>query len=165
MKISNARYEDLPRMMEIFREARQTMRESGNTSQWPETYPSETIIKEDIRNGHSYVCRNEDGTIVGTFACIPGPDPTYARIYGGEWPDDLPYHVIHRIAASRIPKPESSIAEACFRWTFARTDVIRIDTHRDNIIMHHILTKYGFSRCGVILLENGNPRDAYHKEK
>ena len=39
---------------------------------------------------------------------------------------------------------------------------IRIDTHRDNCIMKHILTKYGFTECGVIYLESGDPRDAYH---
>jgi hypothetical protein len=39
---------------------------------------------------------------------------------------------------------------------------IRIDTHRDNFIMKHILAKYGFTECGVIYLESGDPRDAYH---
>ena len=46
-------------------------------------------------------------------------------------------------------------------WAFGRTATIRIDTHRKNIIMHHILQSYGFTKCGVILLENGDPRDAY----
>ena len=57
------------------------------------------------------------------------------------------------------------IASCCFEWTFRRTDTIRIDTHRDNVIMHHLLSKHGFHRCGVILLANGDPRDAYHKRK
>ena len=39
---------------------------------------------------------------------------------------------------------------------------IRIDTHHDNCIMKHILTKDGFTECGVIYLECGDPRDAYH---
>ena len=30
-------------------------------------------------------------------------------------------------------------------------------------IMHHILGKYGFTRCGVIYLANGDPREAYQK--
>ena len=38
---------------------------------------------------------------------------------------------------------------------------IRIDTHKDNVIMHHILRKYGFQHCGVIFLANGDPREAY----
>jgi hypothetical protein len=28
--------------------------------------------------------------------------------------------------------------------------------------MKHILTQYGFTECGVIYLESGDPRDAYH---
>jgi hypothetical protein len=42
------------------------------------------------------------------------------------------------------------------------TSTIRIDTHRDNCIMKHILTKYGFTMCGVIYLADGAPRDAYY---
>ena len=43
----------------------------------------------------------EDGDkIVGYFAFLPSPEPTYARIYGGKWLDDMwPYHVVHRIAS------------------------------------------------------------------
>ncbi len=163
MEIRNATYSDIPRLMQIFAEARITMRESGNMNQWPDTYPSEETVSEDIKEGHCYICCEDDGTITGTFACIPGPDPTYAVVYDGEWPDDKPYHVIHRIAASRNPKPSESIADICFEWTFRRTEVIRIDTHRENVIMHRIMSRHGFTPCGVILLANGDPRDAFHK--
>ena len=40
---------------------------------------------------------------------------------------------------------------------------IRIDTHADNVIMHHLLRKYGFAMCGVIRLADGAPRTAYIK--
>lgn len=163
MHIRKASHTDLPRLMQIFAEARITMRESGNMNQWPDSYPSEETVLKDISEGHCLACCEDDGTITGTFACIPGPDPTYAAIYDGEWPDEKPYHVIHRIAASRNPKPSASIADICFRWTSGQTDIIRIDTHRDNAIMHHILSRHGFTPCGVILLANGEPRDAYHK--
>ena len=163
MLVRKAVYDDIPRLMAIFAEARITMRECGNMNQWPDTYPSEEIIRKDISGGHCLVCCENDGTITGTFACIPGPDPTYSVIYDGEWPDEEPYRVIHRIAASRHPKPSESIIDVCFQWTYAFSDVIRIDTHRDNVIMHHLLSKHGFRRCGVILLANGEPRDAFHK--
>lgn len=164
MEIRKATYEDIPRLMEIFADARRTMRESGNMNQWPDSYPSEAIIRNDIDNGWCQVCCNDDGTIEGTFACIPGPDPTYNVIYDGEWPDEKPYYVIHRIAgAHRDRRKGESIAHICFRWTFGFTDVIRIDTHKDNRIMQHLLSRHGFTRCGVILLANGDPRDAFHK--
>lgn len=96
------------------------------------------------------------------MAFIPGPDPTYAVIYDGEWPDDRPYYVIHRIA---VAAPGRGIARLLLDWAFERTHTLRIDTHRDNCIMHHILQQYGFKRCGVILLANGDARDAYHLTK
>jgi len=40
---------------------------------------------------------------------------------------------------------------------------LRIDTHRDNKIMQHNLTKHGFSYCGVIYLASGDERLAYQR--
>ena len=39
---------------------------------------------------------------------------------------------------------------------------IRVDTHRDNHTMQHLVQKHGFQKCGVIYLKNGSPRLAYH---
>ncbi len=162
----NAKYDDIPRMMEIFADARKIMRSSGNLNQWNDNYPNEEIIRADIDAGVSYVAES-DGQIVGTLAFIPGPDPTYSKIYEGQWPDNEPYYVIHRIAAciSKDSNAQSNkgFAEQCFNWALQKCGKIRIDTHRDNVIMHHILKKYGFEYCGVILLANGDPRDAYIK--
>ena len=80
---------------------------------------------------------------------------------------DEPYYVIHRIAAciSSDSDAQSSkgFAQQCFEWALERCGRLRIDTHRDNVIMRHILKKYGFKYCGVILLANGDSRDAYIK--
>ena len=163
MDIRKAKYEDLDSLMEIFGQAREIMRTSGNLHQWNDNYPSAEVVLKDIENGHCHVICN--GTeILGTMALIPGPDPTYAHIEG-EWPDERPYYAIHRIATSA---PGRNVAKKMFDWAFTHIaahgrDVIRIDTHRDNCIMQHILTKYGFKMCGVIYLENGDPRDAYHR--
>lgn len=40
---------------------------------------------------------------------------------------------------------------------------VRADTHRDNVIMQHILEKNGFIKCGTIVVEDGTPRIAYPK--
>ena len=157
--IRKATYEDLPVLMEIFRKARGIMRSSGNMNQWNDNYPSEDIVRKDIENGVSMVMCHED-SIIATMAFIPGPDPTYAVIYDGEWPDDEPYFVIHRIA---VAEPGHDAARRFLDWAFTQTSCIRIDTHKDNVIMHHILNKYGFTHCGIILLANGAPREAYQK--
>ena len=38
---------------------------------------------------------------------------------------------------------------------------LRIDTHRDNVIMRHVIDLYGFTYCGIIYLLNGDERLAY----
>lgn len=160
MYIRKTTTNDLPRVMAIFQEARAYMAANGNPHQWVNR-PTEKDILTDIREGHSYVCVDGE-TVVGTFAYIPGPDPTYARIYDGAWPDDAPYGVIHRIAGS---KGARGVAAAAFQWGFGQCDRMRIDTHEDNHIMQALLQKYGFSYCGVILLSDGTPRLAYFRHQ
>lgn len=158
--IRKATYDDIPVLMDVFRKARGIMRSSGNMHQWNDGYPSEEIVRRDIDNGHSYVLC-EDGEVVATMAFIPGPDPTYAVICDGCWLSDEPYHVIHRIA---VVEPGHNAAKALLDWGFGQTGSIRIDTHKDNVIMQHVLSKYGFTHCGMILLANGDPREAYQKD-
>lgn len=158
--IRRATYDDVPVLMDVFRKARGIMRSSGNMHQWNDGYPSENIVRKDIDNGNCYVLC-DDGEVVATMAFIPGPDPTYAEIYDGGWLSDAPYHVIHRIA---VAEPGHNAAKALLDWGFERAESIRIDTHKDNVIMHHVLSKYGFTHCGMILLANGDPREAYQKD-
>ena len=162
MEIRQATYSDLETLMKIFEDAKKIMRASGNLDQWNDGYPGREVVLDDISKGHCYVlCENTE--ILATMALIQGPDPTYSYIEG-EWPDNKPYFAIHRIATAA---PGRGIAKLMFDWAFERIsksgyDVIRIDTHKDNCIMKHILSKYGFTMCGVIYLESGDPRDAYH---
>ena len=158
--IRKATYDDVPVLMDVFRKARGIMRSSGNMNQWNDGYPSEAVVRKDIDNGHCVVLC-EEGEVVATMAFIPGPDPTYAEIYDGGWLSDAPYHVIHRIA---VAEPGHNAAKVLLDWGFGQAGSIRIDTHKDNVIMHHVLSKYGFTHCGVILLANGDPREAYQKD-
>lgn len=158
--IRKATYEDVPVLMEIFDKARHIMRRSGNMHQWNDNYPSEDIIWNDICHGHCIVLE-EDGKVIATMAFIPGPDPTYSEIYDGRWLNDEPYYVIHRIA---VTEPGHNCANTLLDWAFMQTKHVRIDTHKDNVIMQHILTKYGFAHCGRILLANGDPREAYQSQ-
>jgi hypothetical protein len=159
MYIRKAIHDDIPALMRLFESAKAIMRASGNLRQWGAGYPSVDVVHGDIERGVCYVVTNDvDGEIEATMAFIPGPDPTYAVIYDGEWTDCSPYHVIHRIA---VAEPGHNAAKRLLDWGFRQTGCIRIDTHKDNVIMHHILRKYGFTRCGIIHLANGDPREAY----
>lgn len=163
MIIRKAVIGELDTLMSLFEKAKGIMRASGNTRQWGCSYPSAEVVAKDILSQVCYVaCDDVTGEIIATMALIPGPDPTYSRIYDGSWPDDGSYYVIHRIAAA---EPGRGVAVKMLDFAFSLSPVIRVDTHRDNCIMHHLLCKYGFSFCGVIHLANGDPRDAYSMTK
>lgn len=159
MHLRKATYDDIPALLQLFENAKEIMRASGNLHQWGAGYPSPDIVRGDIERGVCYVAaETEDTHIEATMAFIPGPDPTYAHIEDGEWPNNSPYYVIHRIA---VASPGKGYARAMLDWAFEHTRTVRIDTHRDNVIMQHILCSYGFEYCGVIHLVNGDARDAY----
>ena len=144
-------------MMEIFAVARRFMKETGNPNQWADNYPSEDLLKEDIKSGDSYVCISENN-IVATFVLRGGKDPTYDIIYDGEWKNDLPYATIHRIASSReVYGIFNSVMEFALQTYLS----IRIDTHRDNKVMQQAILKSGFEYCGIINCWNGDERLAY----
>ena len=162
MEIRQATQSEIKSLMKLFEGARQIMRSCGNLHQWNDGYPSEEVVLKDIEAGHCFVvCETDE--ILATMALIPGPEPTYSFIEG-RWPDENPYYVIHRIAAAA---PGRKLASVMLDWAFEHIketgcNTIRIDTHHENCIMKHILAKYGFNECGVIYLDNGDPRDAYH---
>ena len=159
MRVRRTRAEDMDTVMDIFAHARQRMRDAGNPNQWTTEYPIREDVLEDIRNGRSFVV-TDDGRIVGTFMFYIGEEPTYAYIEDGEWPDDLPYGSIHRLAGHRSVK---GIFETVLRFCEKKADRIRIDTHEDNKPMLHLMDKFGFERCGVVYMENGTPRTAFYK--
>ena len=147
-------------IMQVMEVAKKIMRLSGNMQQWGEGYPSEAVITADMERNGGFVIE-DGGKIVGYFAFLPSPEPTYSKIYGGKWLDDTqPYHVIHRIASyPDVHGIFGDIMEFCF----AHETNIRIDTHKDNLIMQHNILKHGFAYCGIIYLDSGDERLAYQK--
>ena len=148
-------------VMDVMEAAKGIMRQSGNLHQWGEGYPSEAVITSDMQRRGGFVVE-EDGAVVAYFAFLPSPEPTYDRIYEGEWLDDVqPYHVVHRIAS--YPDVHG-IFDDIMAFCFAHDANIRIDTHRDNTIMQHNIAKHGFTYCGIIYLASGDERLAYQKK-
>ena len=163
--IRHAEPSDLSAIMQVMEAAKAIMRLSGNLHQWGEGYPSEAVILADMEKNGGFVIEENNAEnekkIVAYFAFLPSPEPTYDKIYDGEWIDDaLPYHVVHRIASTPdVHGIFSNIMDFCFR----HDPNIRIDTHRDNAIMQHNIEKHGFSYCGIILLASGDERLAYQR--
>lgn len=158
--IRRTKPDDLSAVMHMIECGRQKMRATGNMKQWTDGNPSEEQILNDIADGHSYIVE-DNGIPVATFAFIAGPDVTYANIYEGEWLDEVrPYYVIHRIASVHTAR---GVLADVLAYCFSVTDNIRIDTHRDNLIMRTALKKYGFGYCGIIYLLDGAERLAYQR--
>ena len=152
---------DLPRIAQIYENAKRFMRDSGNPNQWNDGRPNADTAREDMERGVGYVAE-ELGEVVAVFMFSEVADPTYARIYDGAWLSDEPYGVIHRIA---VAEQGRGIIDFCISWCFDRRPNLRIDTHRDNLPMQRALTKRGFEYCGIIHLANGDERLAYQKIK
>ena len=159
MIIRNTRPEDLDDVMQIYAEARRFMRDNGNKDQWGNSHPRREMIESDIKNKCGFVVEN-NGEIIGTFFFKIGEDPTYIRIYDGEWIDDKKYGVIHRIAVKYHGR---RIASFVYDHCYSIINNLKIDTHKDNIPMQHSLVKNGFVRCGTIYLESGDERVAFQK--
>ena len=159
LEIRKSTYDDLDRIAEIFAYARKQMALNGNPSQWKNDRPSMELVKKDIDVFNSYVVLNE-GKIVATFAFIVGIEPTYLDI-DGKWLDDDPYGTIHRIASDGSVK---GVFNQVIDYVSKRGVDIRIDTHKDNKIMRHLIEKNGFVYCGIIIVDDGTPRLAYQKK-
>lgn len=155
--IREAKPTDIPEIMQVIEAAKKIMRQSGNMHQWADGYPSEAVIISDMEKHGGFVIEDA-GRIVGYFAFLHSPEPTYSKIYDGQWTDDtLPYHVVHRIASyPDVHGIFSDVMDFCF----SHDANIRIDTHKDNRIMQHNIEKHGFTYCGIIYLANGRSSES-----
>lgn len=160
MKIRKTTMEDLSAVMELYEKAREFMTENGNSEQWGHNHPPKELIIQDIERGVSYLCE-EAGKIAAVFYFAVETEPTYQQIYHGDWLNDKPYGVVHRIAA---PLGIKGAAGYCLEWCFLESGGnVRIDTHQDNLPMQRLLEKCGYTCCGIIFLEDGAERVAYQK--
>ena len=184
MIIRPATASDLPALRPVFEAAKAIMRADGNLDQWSAPgFPPDSLLLRDLACGGGFVIESGDLSVISSgtiddkpvissgaeggveksllayFALLPSPEPTYDRI-DGAWLTDAPYGVIHRIAS--YPE-EHGIFAAIIDFAAARYAHLRIDTHRDNRIMQHLIEKHGFTYCGIIWLEDGTERLAYER--
>ena len=160
MQIRKSTLADLDTILKMYEDARSFMAVHGNPLQWGNSYPPKALVAQDIEEGNSYVCQ-DSGKIAATFYYREGRDDTYAKIYEGQWLDDSPYGAVHRITSNGALKGAASF---CIAWALRQCGNLRIDTHRDNIVMQHLLDKNGFSYRGIIYVADGSQRLAYQKK-
>ncbi len=95
--IRNAKTNDLIRILEIYRYARQFMSEHNNPTQWPDHYPPKELLEEYLGKQQLYVV-TEGECIHGVFTFFIGEDDTYKVISAGSWLSDAPYGTIQFMA-------------------------------------------------------------------
>ena len=157
-QIRLAENKDLPEILQIYADARAFMTKTGNPNQWGNHHPPRAMLEADILNRKLYVAvKNE--RVEGVFFFTLEPDPTYVKIYDGAWHSDGQYGTIHRIASGGGKGIFQDVLEFCLK----ACNYLRIDTHHDNVVMQHVVEKYGFQRCGIIYLVDGQPRIAYDR--
>ena len=157
---------DILPLLEIFAEARKTIAELG-IDQWQNGYPNEAVLRTDIALSQSYLVES-DGRAIATFAILTNGEPTYDRIFDGEWQTNCAredYIALHRVAISVACRGKGiSTAIVEYAKNYARSlgrASVRIDTHEGNVVMRKMLGNHGFTHCGTILLESGEARVAY----
>ena len=58
---------------------------------------------------------------------------------------------------------EQGHRQGSVEWCLEHCESLRADTHADNKVMQHLLESEGFTRCGIIHVEDGTPRIAYQR--
>ncbi len=153
--------EEIPLCMEFINDAREHQREQGFI-QWTRKSPNAGHIEHDIDHKCGYLLI-DDGVPFGYFCLSFDVEHAYERIHG-QWLSDSDYAVIHRLAFGKSARGKGAskvvfrlAKEICIdRGIYS----IRIDTHKDNAKMQHILAREGFSFCGVVCYDVGL-RNAY----
>ena len=157
VSIRPATLADIALMMRMVEHSRGVMRRNGNTVQWT-GYPTDDDLRADVTAGVAHIIMQDD-TPAGMFSLVPGDEPTYAVISHGRWiSPTLPYSTVHRLAAL---EGTHGIAQAAFSYATSRCDYLRADTHENNHIVRHLLTRRGFVPVGTVMMTDNTPRIAY----
>jgi len=165
MKLRLAQTLDLPAMMAIVSQAQAALKAAG-IDQWQNGYPTPEILLQDMDRKNAYVLVDQD-EIIAMMTVIFNDEPTYDRIYDGAWLTTGAFAVVHRMAVADKRKQcgiaSYLIGEVERICRANHIPSLKMDTHKDNKPMRHLLEKCGLVRCGFILLRDGNPRIAYEK--
>ncbi len=166
MKIRRTEEQDMTAVLAVYEDAKQYFAENG-IPQWQKGTPNAETLQADMQRGYSYVLEDA-GEVIGTACIIEENDSDYLQITDGEWLNDEPYVVIHRIAV-RSSRKGKGMAEKLLAYARERMDArgwrnIRIDTHEKNRSMRRFLAKNGFVQCGSVIVGRWRePRIAYQK--
>ncbi|MCI1914875.1 MAG: GNAT family N-acetyltransferase [Bifidobacteriaceae bacterium] len=162
--LRRATLDDLSAMMSIINSAKSLLKADG-IPQWQNGSPNEAIIGDDIARGWAYVL-DLDGEIVASSTLWQEDDPNYAKIYDGSWRSPRSgeatstrgYATIHRSCVSSafhgLKLGSVLLDELIGEAKNLGFHEVRIDTHRLNKRMQHLIAKAGFEYAGVVYMKD-----------
>ncbi len=169
--IRKADYKDLDAVLEVIQDAKDLFK-SKNSLQWQDKngYPNRKTMEKDVADGALYVSVT-DGKVTAVCSLGRFGEPTYNSIYEGQWLNDHPYYVIHRLAVKKEFYGRGLAKEILdhleqISLSEGISD-LRCDTAIENVPMNDLLLNRGYRKCGVIYLTRSDvlekKRIAYHK--
>ena len=159
LMLRKAKNNELDKILQIINEGKQFLKEQG-INQWQHGAPGINDIEKDIKQETSYVYEL-DGEIVGT-AMLNAYDADYEK-YPTIWTKCNNYLVIHRLSVKKECRSQG-VSHKFMNdiILFAKensVEYIRIDTHKDNVIMRKYLSKNNFKELDEIKLSIKNSLD------
>ena len=161
--LKKAQTADIDIALSLIRQGQQHLKAQG-IDQWQNGYPDRTRLEQDIQEQAGYLVM-DDSEVLGYLCIILTGEPAYDRIEG-HWLTEGRYAVVHRIVLSDHARGHG-LSAAVFSLidNFCKKQnipALRIDTHADNRKMQHVLSKCGFTFCGIVTYTSGLRR-AYEK--
>ena len=136
------------------------MKRAGNPTQWGDHSPRREQLEEDLALRRLYVLE-EGGAPCAAFVLALGPGPDLRLHRGALALRRAVRGTIHRLARG---EKTSGVFARVLPFCERIIPHLRIDTHRDNAPMRHLIETSGFLRCGIITsAADGSPRIAYEK--
>lgn len=165
IRIEKTREQEAAAVAEMYRQGSALLRARG-VDQWQNGYPALKDVLSDIEAGISFLLF-ADGEPAASMAIV-SREPTYDRIYGGNWlTGEGRYLAVHRVCVRdgfrRLGLTGRLYAFAAEKALQEGCVSLRADTHEKNIAMRGALAKNGFRECGRIFLADGAERVAYEK--
>ena len=166
MIVRKALPKDLDVLCGIIENAKAFLKEKG-IDQWQKGYPNPEVLLADIEKGAAYVIADENDLPVAYTVLQEESEPTYQKIYDGNWLNESRYITIHRVVVSGAVRGKGYAGvllrelEKIAKEKGAES--VRIDTHKNNLPMQRHLQKNGFTLCGRIYLADGSERIGFEK--
>ncbi len=161
MELIRATEKDIQELILLYQHTADSMKEAGlNQWNWG-IYPTEEMIREDVRRGEQYILR-ADGALVAAIVLTETMDPEY---HGVTWTGGIQPGCFHRLAVH--PSMQGAgvggdvLDDAVQILRRNGCDCVRCDTNAKNTRARRLYEKMGFRPCGTLTWDD-TPGETYY---